>query len=399
MYRRFLLGAFVGSVGSWIQTTSSGWLVLQLTDSPGLLGLASAANALPTLLLSLQAGVLADRLDRRRLLVSTQLLSASVAAILFLLVVLDAVVFWHVLALTLLAGSAQALATPAFMATIGSLVDRRVLGNAVALNSAQFNLSRMLGPTLAAAAIALGGLAVAFFANALAFLGGALLLLRLPIVRPEAAEKSEASAWRHLLDGFDYVRRDSSVATLLLLATAPGLFLLNYVPLMPVYARDILGVGAPGLGMLNAAMGIGALAGALGVAVLRPSGGSGRLMIRGLAVAATALAVFAVSRWLPLSLAALALLGAAQVAYYATTNTLIQSLVPEDLRGRVMSLYILTALGFIPVGNLLAGAVAERLGAPAALTGGALVTLAVLLAATLARPGLRFLRPEPAPAT
>jgi MFS family permease len=174
----------------------------------------------------------------------------------------------------------------------------------------------------------------------------------------------------------------------------PALFVLNYLVLMPVYARDVLEIGAPGLGILTAGVGAGALTGALGVAVLRPSGGSGGLLLMGLTLSSTALIVFAVSRWLPLSLVALAVLGAAQVAYYATTNTLIQVLVPARLRGRVMSLYILTSLGVIPFGNLLAGLVAQSLGPTAALAGGGLLTLLAVLGVAAAFPELRRLRAE-----
>jgi MFS family permease len=181
---------------------------------------------------------------------------------------------------------------------------------------------------------------------------------------------------------------------LVLLAAVPALFVLNYLVLMPVYARDILGIGAPGLGLLTAAVGVGALGGALSVAVLRPSGGSGMLVLAGLTVSSTALIAFAVSRWLPGSLLALAVLGAAQVAYYATTNTLIQVLVPARLRGRVMSLYILTSLGVIPIGNLLAGLVAQRFGATVALAGGGALTLLAVVGVVIAVPGLRTLRAE-----
>ncbi|MBA2373504.1 MAG: MFS transporter, partial [Chloroflexi bacterium] len=186
-----------------------------------------------------------------------------------------------------------------------------------------------------------------------------------------------------------------TIGVLLLLAAAPAVFLLNYLVLLPVYARDILDIGAAGLGLLTAAIGIGALVGALGVAILRPSGGSGRLVIAGLGAASVALVVFALSGWLPLSLLALAILGGCQVAYYATTNTLIQILVPARLRGRVMSLYILTSWGAIPVGNLLAGIVAERFGAPVALAGGGVLTLVVLGAVVAAYPPLRALRVDP----
>ena len=375
-----------------MQATAQGWLVLDLTNSAALLGFTSAAAAAPTLFLSLFAGVLADRVDRRRLLIATQLTAAGLAATLGFLTVTATVEFWHVVVIATLAGSAGALGLPAFQAVVSTLVDRSVIGNAVALNSAQFNLGRIIGPTLAGAAIAFGGLALAFWANAIGLLVVALLLARLPIASPQALVRVEASLWSNLIDGVQHMRRDPVVRVLVVLAAVPALFILNYLVLMPVYARDVLQVGAPGLGLLTAAIGAGALAGALGVAVLRPSGGSGRLLLVGLAAVSIALIVFAVSRWLPLSLAALAVLGAAQVAYYTTTNTLIQVLVPARLRGRVMSLYILTSLGVIPFGNLFAGLVAQRFGPTLALAGGGFLTLVCVGFVAVAYPQLRRVR-------
>jgi MFS family permease len=378
VYRRFIIGAFVGTLGAWMQATAQGWLVLELTNSPGLLGLTSAVANAPTLLLSLFAGVLADRVDRRRLLVATQLAAATLAGILALLTMTGVVEFWHVVVIAGLSGAVGALAMPAFQAIVSTIVDRRAIGNAVALNSAQFNLGRIVGPAAAGTAIAAGGIALAFWANAIALLVVALVLATLRIGSAANVVRAEASLWANLLDGIVYLRRDRVIRLLVLLAAAPGLFILNYLMLMPVYARDILGVGAPGLGVLTGAIGVGALTGALGVAVLRPSGGSGKLLLAGLTLSSTALIAFAVSRSLPVSLVALAVLGGSQVAYYTTTATLIQMLVPARLRGRVSSLYVLTSLGVMPFGNLLAGVVAQRFHPTMALAGGGFATLIVV---------------------
>ena len=396
VYRTFLTAAFVGNVGSWMSATAQGWLVLGLTDSAAALGLTGAASAAPTLFLSLFAGVLADRLDRRRILVGAQLAGAAIAGLLATLTTTGVVEYWQVIALAFLAGSATALAGPAFQAVVSTIVPRAAIGNAVALNAAQFNLSRILGPMAAGIAIAAGGLAVAFWVNAGALLVVAIVLARLPLSSQAAMSRVESSMWANLVDGLRFVRRDRTVTVLLLLAAVPGLFMLNYLTLLPVYARDILDIGAGGLGILTASIGIGALVGALGVALLRPSGGSGLLLVGGLSVASIALITFAGSTWLPLSMLALAVLGGCQVAYYATTNTLIQMLVPGRLRGRVLSLYILTSWGAIPLGNLLAGAVAERYGAPVALAGGGLITLAVAIGTAAAYRPLRVVHADPA---
>jgi MFS family permease len=389
VYRRFLVGAFVGTLGAWMQATAQGWLVLELTDSPALLGLTSAAGAAPILFLTLFAGVLADRFDRRRLLVATQLAASTLAATLAFLTMTRLVEFWHVVVIAFLSGAVGALAMPAFQAIVSTIVDRRAIGSAVALNSAQFNLGRILGPTAAGTAIVAGGIALAFWANALALLVVALVLATLRLAPHAAFVRVEASMWANLVDGVEHLRRDRLLRLLVLLAAAPALFVLNYLVLMPVYARDVLAIGAPGLGLLTAGVGIGALSGALGVAVLRPSGGSGGLLLAGLTLSSTALIVFAVSRWLPLSLVALAVLGASQVAYYTTTSTLIQVLVPARLRGRVSSLYVLTSLGVIPFGNLLAGFVAERFDPTVALAGGGFATLLVVAWVVVRFPEIR----------
>lgn len=381
-----------------MQATAQGWLVLGLTDSRFALGATSAAATAPILLLSIFAGVLADRVDLRKLLAATQLAAAAVAAVLAILTTTGVVEYWHVLVLAALSGAAGALATPAFQAVVSTIVDRSAIGNAIALNSAQFNLSRVLGPTVAGVVIAAGSLALAFWANAIGLVIVALLILTLPISRASNVARVEASMWANLLDGVRYVRSERTIALLVLLATIPALFILNYLVLMPVFARDVLRIGAPGLGLLNASLGVGALSGALFVAVLRPGGGSGRLMLLGLGSASVGLIVFGLSTWLPLSCVALAALGASQVAYYATTNTMIQVLVSPRLRGRVLSLYILTSLGVIPFGNLLAGAVAERFGAPLALAGGGTATLVILAIVAASFPVLRDLRLENSPA-
>ena len=315
-----------------MQATAQGWLVLELTDSAAALGLVAALQALPTLLLSVVAGVIADRVDRRLLLAGTQLFSAGVALVLAILTTTGLIQFWQVALLALLAGTAGAIQTPAYQAIVPSLVDRAAIGSAVALNSAQFNLSRILGPSIAGAVIAAGGLHIAFWGNSLALVIVATVLWRLRIVTPPDLARAESSMWSNLLDGLRWTRSQRTVAVLVLLAGVPALFLLNYLVLLPVFARDVLGIGAPGLGILSGGVGVGALTAALALATLRPSGGSGRSILIALVVASVAEVVFAVSRTVPLSVVALAVLGGSQVVYYATTNTLLQVLVPARLR-------------------------------------------------------------------
>lgn len=393
LYRRFFVGAFVGNLGLWMQATAQGWLVLELTNSPALLGLVGAAASAPTLFLTLVAGVLADRVDRPRLVIACQLVAAATSATLAALVTSGSVAFWHVFVLATVAGAAQAFATPALQAIVPSLVGREALGNAVALNSAQFNLSRVLGPTLAGALIAAGGLAVAFWANAVALVGVAAAVWSVGRLSPATIIRAESSLWRNLLDGLRFVRENRLVAVVLGLAVVPSLLVLNYLVLLPLYARDILAIGAGGLGLLTAAVGIGALGGALGVAILRPAGGDGRLMLVALAVGSLAVVVFGVSSELVVSLVSLAVVGGALTVYYSTANTLIQLLSPPRLRGRVLSLWTLAALGAVPIGNLAAGAVADGFGGPLALVGGGLLSALAVAAVAIAVPELRALGP------
>jgi MFS family permease len=389
VFRRFMAAAMIGSIGSWMQATAQGWLVLGLTNSPAAMGVVSALQALPILLLSVFAGVIADRVNRRRLLVAMQACAAGIALILAVLTTTGRVEYWHLAVLALLAGTATAIQSPAYQAIVPSLVDRAAIGSAIALNSAQFNLSRIIGPTIAGAAIAAGGLGLAFWGNAFALVAVVGILATLKVGPQAALDRGQASVWTNLLDGVRYVRSQRAIAALVLLAAVPALFLLNYLVLLPVFARDVLVIGAPGLGALSAGIGVGALAGALGLAAFRPSGGSGRSLLGALVIASIAEIVFASSRFVPLSIVALAVLGACQVLYYATTNTLLQVLVPARLRGRVMSLYILTSWGLIPVGNLLAGTVAERSSPTLALMAGGVVTLVAVAAVALLVPELR----------
>ena len=208
--------------------------------------------------------------------------------------------------------------------------------------------------------------------------------------------RAEAGLWSNLLDGLRYVRSQKVLAALLVLAGAPALFVLPYIALMPVYARDILSIGAPGLGLLTASVGIGAVGGALALALLRPQGSNGRVLVVGFVWTAVGLAAFSLSQTVWLSCVALAALGAAMIAYYTSTNTLVQLLSPPRFRGRIMSVHALTALGLLPVGSVVAGVVAARVGAPVTLLAGAVLALVALGLVLAWCPQLWSLRPDAA---
>jgi MFS family permease len=331
--------------------------------------------------------------DRRRLLIATNLGGAVATTVLALLTMGGVVEYWQILVLAFLAGSVQALAYPSIQSILPSVVARRAIGNAIALNSVSFNVSRIAGPSIAGLAIAAGGLVVGFWANAVGFLlvAGIMARLRIPA---RSGDRTAAGLRANLVAGLRYVRDTPMLGLLVLLAAVPALFVLNIFTFLPVYARDILEIGAPGLGLLLSAVGLGALGGAAAYAVALPGGGTARLMLGGLGLVGGTLVVFAVSRTLPISLVALLTYGAAQVAFYSTVQSLLQTIAASGMRGRVMSLYLFMAIGLMPIGNVLAGLVAERFGVQVALAGGGLVTCLAVAATWLRSPTIRILRPE-----
>ena len=290
-----------------MQVASLGWLVLRLTGSAGLLGLASFVGSAPAIFLTLYAGALADSIDQRRLLLATQIGLAIFAGILAILVQTDAILFWEVLVLAGLAGVANALAGPAFQSIIPALVGRQALGNAIALNSAQFNLARIVGPAIAGVLIGIAGEAPSFWLNAISFIAVIVALVAIRMPTESMVEQSRAGLWANLGQGFSYVRGRRPLLALLVLAMAPAVFILPYLTLLPIFA-DELGIGAAGLGLLTASIGIGALAGAITVALRRRAGANGRTLVVGLSMMALSVAVFSLSRIELLTCIALAVL-------------------------------------------------------------------------------------------
>lgn len=383
VYRRYLLAGVFATIGAFMGQTAQGWLVLELTNSPALLGLAGAAFGVPTLFLALFAGVLADRVDRRNLLVWTYTAAALFAFVLALLTSLGIVEYWHILVIALLGGLTFTIQQPANQAIVSTIVDRQAIGNAVALNSAQYNLLRIIAPAIAGLFIAAGSLELGFWANALAFAIVAILIARLHIPSTRQADRAQAALWLDLQDGVRYLASNRVLATIVLLPAVPALLVLNYLTFIPFYARDILEIGPAGIGLLTGAIGIGALTGALSLATLRPSGGSGRLILGSMVIVGLSLTTFAVSRSLPISMLALVLIGMFQVQFYSTTNVLIQVLVPVRLRGRVLSLYLLTSIGLIPIANLVGGALAEGVRVESVLAAGGILTVVIALAVAI----------------
>ena len=394
-YRLFWIGAFLSNVGTWMQAVAQGWLVLTLTNSPFWLGLDAFVATAPGLVFTLLGGVFADLIDRRRLLLFTQVAAGIAAFGLAILVATDVVNRWMVLGFSFVTGCCMALASPSFLAMTYDLVGREDLANAIAMNSTQFQLSRVVGPALAGVAFRVFGLAGCFFANAVSFVFVIASLTRVrPQVHPHAAAHSvrdRRALWRDLIEGFRYVRNRPRVSSLLLLSSVNSLFGAPYFTMVPIYARDIFDLGETGLALMMGTAGAGAFAGALLVAYLGDFRRKGWLVLGGAVLFGICITNFALTRILTLSLIFLFGLGFALVVSVATTNTLLQKLVTDEMRGRVMSMFIVSFMGTMPVGNIVAGALSNNYGPQKTLAAGGLIVTIFATAVTIFNKRLREL--------
>ncbi|HEX6718319.1 MAG TPA: MFS transporter [Pyrinomonadaceae bacterium] len=381
-YRVFWIGAFLSNVGTWMQVVAQGWLVLQLTNSAFWLGLDGFMATAPGFVLTLVGGVFADRIDRRRLLLYTQVV-AGLAALGLAAVVATAVVNrWMVLGFSFVTGSCMALASPSYLALTYDLVGREDLANAIALNSTQFQLSRVVGPTLAGIAFRVFGLAGCFFANGISYVAVVTALWMVRTEQPNAPErvvKERPAFWRDIVEGLHYARNRPRVSSLLLLAAINSFFGAPYFTLVPIYARDIFRLGETGLALMMGTSGCGAFVGALLVAYLGDFRKKGWFVLGGAMMFGLCIMGFALSSRLMLSLLFLFGVGFALVVSIALTNTLLQKLVTDQMRGRVMSMFMLSFLGTVPIGNILAGTGSNHFGPqPTLAVGGFVVTMAAL---------------------
>jgi MFS family permease len=389
-FRLFWFGQLISLTGTWMQSIAQSWLVLDLTKSPFMLGLVSALGTLPILLFSLPAGALADRLDKRRVLIVTQSVMLLLALILAILAWTHVVKVWHIIVLASLLGISNAFDMPTRQSFVIEMVGRDDLLNAIALNSSAFNSARIIGPAFAGLLIGTVGVATCFFLNSVSFLAviAGLALMRF---EPQPSKEFSEPLLRDMLEGLRYIVRHRDILTLILLVGVFSIFGAPYLVLMPVLAKDVLLAGAKGYAVLMSATGIGALAGALTLASLPDSGRRGRLLVASAILFAAVLVVFAASRQLILSAALATLLGFSMVGQGATGNTLLQTLAPDHLRGRVMAVFAVMFVGFAPLGSLQAGFVAQHFSAPGALMLGSGV-MAIAIALTLVfRPGIRAL--------
>ncbi|GBD11145.1 putative multidrug-efflux transporter [bacterium HR23] len=388
---RFLwLGTLSFGGAQWIQQVTLGWLVYQITGSAIHLGLINGMRSLPVWLMAPLAGVAADRWNRRPLLVTT----ASVLAVVSFLFAIDVargwVQVWHIYTFAFLMGCGISFQQTLRQAAVPGTVPRADLMNAIALSSAAFNLTRILGPTVGGALIALVGMAGNFFIQCGCYVWSALSLLGIRTPLPPGGGERPQPMHRAFLEGLRYVRRDKQILSLIVIGLLPFLLVMPANSLMPIFARDVLHMGPEGLGFLLGSTGGGALLGSLMLATLGNVRRKGLIAFLGLTLMGTGLVLFGFSRWLPLSILLLVTVGIGQMTFMASNNTLIQTVVSDEYRGRVMSIYSLDQ-GLVPLGSLIAGVLATYITGPWAVVvmGGSLLLLA--LGASLALPAVRRL--------
>jgi MFS family permease len=350
-----------------MQSVAQAWLMLEISNSAFYLGLDGFAATIPISIFAFWGGVIADRVDRRRLLIYTQWFLLFLALALGLLAQFKLVRVWHVLLFSFCTGLTQAVAWPVYQAVMGSIIPRRHLPNAIALNSVQFNLARTIGPVLGAMALRWLGTAGCFYANGLSFLAVILAVSRVEIPSPETPAPVPKSMLHSLYEGLRYMRKSGPLLWMLLLLAATSILGVPLGTLLPVFARDILKIGVSGLGLLVGAFGAGAVVGAFGVAYRGDFPRKGRFVLNMILLFVASLLSFSCSTWLPVSLATLFVAGFSMIGFTAVINSLVQSSVPEHLRGRAISLFVFSFGGCMPLGNLLAGSMAKLYGAPAAL--------------------------------
>lgn len=386
-FRMLFMGTLATNSAFWMYQIAVGWLALQKTDSPLFVGLTGFAGGIPLLFLALPAGVVIDRFDRRKVLMAAQVGVMTVAALFALLVGTDLIQRWSILLLALLYGVVMSFVFPTRNAIVPALVDRPSLANAVALNAAGQNATRVVGPSLAGLLIALIGISGTFAVAAAMQIVALYWTAQLP---GSASEKSArgGTLWTSLTLGLRVVAKDPFLIGLILLATATTVLIMPYINLMPVFARDELGLGSTGLGVLMASSGLGSVAGALSVARYRKLATWPGVQIVTAAGFAGLVLLFAITPSMLLATLLLFAAGLMSASYMAINQTVLQLKVEDDVRGRVLSIYLLT-WGMLPLGQLPLGALADRIGAPAATVIACAVALGCIGLIALRFPSLR----------
>jgi MFS family permease len=400
-FRLYWIGQLISLTGTWMQTPALMWLILVKTNSAFYAGLLGTLNFLPVLFFSLFAGILADRVDKRLLILITQTAALIQSLILAVLVLTGHIMVWSIMVLTAAQGVINAVDAPARQSFVSEMVPREHVTSAVAMNSALFNGARVIGPAAAGFLIANASIAACFFINAATFLAIIVCLLMMRDSELlHAPERAHTSPISEIKEGFRYVRGERNALILLVLLAVLGIFgFPALVVYLPVFAKNVLHAGARGMGWLFAGAGLGSLIGAMRLAMTKRAGRQGRRVLFSSAFFGLILMGFSFSRNFYLSTLLAGLAGFGLISSMALTNSTLQMLAPPHLRGRVMSIYVFVMMGMMPLGNFLAGTVAHFLGAPhAVLIAGAIcLTLFITLGVTHPNILKMDIRDEPAP--
>src|ERR1700690_1182470 len=364
-FRLMWIGACTSSIGTWMQIVAQGWLIYRLSHSAFLLALDQFLGGIPIFLFSLIGGVVADRVERRRVLLGSQYVQMASAGLLTVLVIMGRVHVWHILCLSFVSGFAQAFGGPAYQALIPTLVEKEDMPNAIALNSIQFNVAVMVGPALAGQALAKLGEMRCFGLNAVSFPAPVISLSM--ITARFLPQKTTESVLTSLKEGIKFVRRQPSMEALIILAFCMTGLSMPMRTYFPVFVKDIFHRGPETYGNLLALMGLGSIFGSLGVAWLGNIKRKGRLALAALMCLGVGISGFALSKWLPFSGVMLVLTGASMMAVFANVNSLVQLITTNEMRGRVMSVYNFAFRGGMPMGNLLSGWLVPMFTAPIVL--------------------------------
>lgn len=393
-YRLFFSGQIISLVGTWMQQIATGWLVYRLTDSPFLLGLTSFAGQIPTCIATPFAGVLADSWNRHRMLIAVQVFAMIQATVLTVMLYTGTLTIPWILVLSVALGVISAFDIPARQALLVDLIeDKKDLSNAIALNSSMFNAARLVGPSLAGIVIAWGGESLCFLLNAISYIP-VIIALAAVTLPPQKTRPTKGLIMSELRDGFRYAFGSPSIRSILLLVATTSGVGLPYAALMPIFARDVLGGGADTLGFLNGASGCGALVGALYLASRKTLRGLGKRIVLGTSMFSLAIILFSMSTHMPVSLFVLFFSGLGMMVQMAACNTIIQTIVDDSKRGRVMSIYTMAFMGLMPIGSLIMGSLAHSIGAPLTIMAGGALCLAGAIRFSVSLPVLQSeLRP------
>ncbi len=379
-YRLFFGGQGISLIGTWMQRIALSWLVYRLTDSPFLLGLVGFTGQIPTFLMAPVAGVLADRMNRLKLVIAAQVLSMIQALVLAFLVLANMITIWEIIVLSIFLGLVNAFEITARQSLVVEMIDKKEdLGNAIALNSSIFNGARLIGPSIAGILIAMVGEGVCFLINGISF-GAVIVALLMMKLKPSHIKPQTHNMLKGLKEGFAYTFGFPPLRSILLMVALTNLMGMPYVVLLPIFARDILHGGPNTLGFLMGATGVGALSGALFLAARKSVVGLGKWISIAAGILGGGLILFCLSTNFWLSILLMMPIGFGMMVNMASSNTLLQTIVDDDKRGRLMSQYAMAFMGMAPLGSLWAGAAAGKIGAPyTLLIGGLFCILGALI--------------------